>query len=423
MTCLKFYVITCGLLAYLASGIYGSSEAEQKEMETQSKLFTKLFHKYHKHVAPVRIHPEHQKKMAINVSVNIALQSIVNMDIHSGLLETQIWMMIEWVDHRLSWNSSYNVDSLHIHPDEIWRPDLALFDSEMMEEHPVKYPLIMPSGKVYWVPTYKAFAACGKSTWYFPNDKHTCSYKLGSWSYDESYLDLRSNGDKLMTYYKEHTDWKVLGESIERHAKKYACCNETYVDVTFTLTIQRVTSFYSAILVTPAVLITLALILVFGLPPDCRQKIDIIIGVLIISVVLQFHLATVVSEATALGGFLLFSTIADLLILAETVLVYNLFHRNTRTHPIPECLRSVCMSVLPRIICLTKPRARKYDVTLNTNENDGDERDIKILESSQKAEDVDEEWRFIARVLDRISFCIFLIFYVLVTACILVQPS
>ena len=55
-------------------------------------------------------------------------------------------------------------------------------------------------------------------------------------------------------------EWHLLGLPGKRNEKQYACCPETYLDVTFTLMIRRRTIYYFTNLILPCVLIGICFI-------------------------------------------------------------------------------------------------------------------------------------------------------------------
>jgi hypothetical protein len=58
-----------------------------------------------------------------------------------------------------------------------------------------------------------------------------------------------------------------------RNVKFYTCCDEPYLDITFNITMQRKTLFYTVNLIIPCMGISFLTILVFYLPSDSGEKV------------------------------------------------------------------------------------------------------------------------------------------------------
>ena len=60
--------------------------------------------------------------------------------------------------------------------------------------------------------------------------------------------------------------------TFERAAKKYPCCPELYVDITYTLTIGRRSAYHTHLFVAPSVVLALLIPFVFFLPAESHEK-------------------------------------------------------------------------------------------------------------------------------------------------------
>lgn len=67
----------------------------------------------------------------------------------------------------------------------------------------------------------------------------------------------------------------IVGVPAERNVKKYDCCPELYIDITFTIHIRRRTLYYGFNLIIPCALISAMALLSFTLPPDAGEKISL----------------------------------------------------------------------------------------------------------------------------------------------------
>lgn len=102
----------------------------------------------------------------------------------------------QWNDSRLAWNPEEfgGARKLRYAASEVWKPDVTLYSSKNTEnllncwESPV---VISSSGEVSWIPTCEGTTSCPQMDLIRePYGNHTCSFKIGSWTYDSDDLDI-----------------------------------------------------------------------------------------------------------------------------------------------------------------------------------------------------------------------------------------
>ena len=74
------------------------------------------------------------------------------------------------------------------------------------------------------------------------------------------------------SYYTHSNVWDLKETYAKRTDKKYPCCPETYPDLTFHLKLQRRRSYYSYMLVLPAIIIALLVPVMFLMPVGRPEK-------------------------------------------------------------------------------------------------------------------------------------------------------
>ena len=53
----------------------------------------------------------------------------LDIDESTSVMTVDAWIRMVWTDEHLSWNKSvYNVSQLHFSEDELWRPDIMLYN-------------------------------------------------------------------------------------------------------------------------------------------------------------------------------------------------------------------------------------------------------------------------------------------------------
>ena len=80
-------------------------------------------------------------------------------------------------------------------------------------------------------------------------------------------------GMDLQEYYIS-TEWDVMSVPAIRNEKYYPCCEEPYIDITFTVGLRRKSLFYTVNVILPCVGISFLSVLVFYLPSDSGEKVN-----------------------------------------------------------------------------------------------------------------------------------------------------
>ncbi|KAL2098839.1 hypothetical protein ACEWY4_005319 [Coilia grayii] len=280
------------------------------------------------------------------------------------MMTTNVWLKQEWNDYKLRWNpSDYdNVTSIRVPSQLIWVPDIVLYnnaDGEFAVTHMTKAHLFY-TGQVRWVPPAIYKSSCSIDVTFFPFDQQSCKMKFGSWTYDKAKIDLEriENTVDLKDYW-ESGEWAIVDAVGTYNTKKYDCCHEIYVDITYYFIIRRLPLFYTINLIIPCLLISCLTVLVFYLPSDCGEKITLCISVLL-SLTVFLLLITEIIPSTSLvipliGEYLLFTMIFVTLSIVITVFVLNVHHRSPSTHEMPRWVHAVFLELIPRWLFMRRP--------------------------------------------------------------------
>ncbi len=231
-------------------------------------------------------------------------------------------------------------------------------------------------GLVLWKPPAIYKSLCPIDVEFFPFDEQNCVLKIGSWTYDGNSVDIRHmdlpddsrdvdevpKGIDLRDYYKS-TEWDLLSVPAKKHIKYYPCCSEPYPDIKFNITIRRKTLFYTVNLILPCVAICSVTLLVFYIPASSGEKITMgitILNSLNIFLLLVAEINPPTSLATPLiGKYLLFTMVLVTCSIIVTVFVLNIHFRTPSTHVMSPWIRELFLNVLPRLLLMRRPQARK----------------------------------------------------------------
>lgn len=414
----------------------------------RQQLASKLFDNYQSYLRPYCGNHD----SATNVTLDISLRQLVDLDEPVQMLKVNVWIRMEWHDCHLMWNASeFNgIDNIVVPYDKIWIPDLTLYDSVATEVRGFTEfrPLIYSNGTVDFKFPMLVESECVVNVKYFPYDTQCCKLKYGSWAHNGLEIDFwprNSYGD--LGQIVENTEWEIIGFSANRHVAYYTCCTEPYPDVTFSLKIKRKPLFYIVNIIIPTFLITLMGILVFGLPVESGEKVSLEITVMLSLAVFQLLVADSMPPSAAtvplIAVYFDFSLSLIGFACVMSVVSINFYCRqHKRMSPF---MRKLLLCCCAKITLLHIPPEHKVnDVTCDNDKEASNNkagpllhRDIQLhvkdelhnhsTNSMQRHKDTDnkdlwsEEWKLASLVVDRLSCAIFIVLFFSVTFSIFVQ--
>uniref|UniRef100_A0A3B1IRX6 Cholinergic receptor, nicotinic, alpha 10b n=1 Tax=Astyanax mexicanus TaxID=7994 RepID=A0A3B1IRX6_ASTMX len=310
------------------------------------KLLKDLFVNYSNAVRPVE-----DTDNIINVTLQITLSQIIDMDERNQILTTYLWIRQVWLDAYLTWNKAdYDgLDTIRITSSYVWRPDIVLYNnaddqfSSSMETNVV----IHHDGQIMW--------------------DQRCRLTFGSWTHNGNQMDILNGMDSAdLADFVENVEWEVLGMPAKKNVILYGCCSEPYPDITYTLQLKRRASFYIFNLLIPCMMISFLAPLGFYLPADSGEKVSLGVTVLLALTVFQLLVAESMppSENVPLIGKYYIATMTMITAsTALTIFIMNIHHCGSDAQPVPEWARRFILNYLARICfvyevgesCLTVP--------------------------------------------------------------------
>ena len=98
-----------------------------------------------------------------------------------------MWFNLAWNDYQMGWNTSEygGVDSVVIHPRNLWIPDILLYNSadERFDGTFQTNVVASADGSMLYVPPGIFKSTCKIDITWFPFDDQSCELKFGSWTY------------------------------------------------------------------------------------------------------------------------------------------------------------------------------------------------------------------------------------------------
>ncbi|VDK42196.1 unnamed protein product [Anisakis simplex] len=287
-------------------------------------------------------------------------------------------------------------------------------------------------------------------------------------------ITIVEDGIDLSDYYPS-VEWDIMSRVAKRRTKNYpSCCplSDAYIDIMYYLELRRKPLFYTVNLVFPCVGISFLTILVFYLPSDSGEKITLCISILV-ALTVFFLLLTEIIPATSIslpliGKYLLFTMVMVTLSVIVTVISLNLHFRTPTTHRMPAWVKWLFLKFLPEVLFMRRPVAESDDSHRRVSQRRGDNcekvainyhehrvsRDsecvrsmapvderiqklyyspavvkafenicfiAELLKKKDRDDKVDEDWKYVAMVLDRLFLMIFSFACFLGTVTILLQ--
>ncbi|XP_037079304.1 acetylcholine receptor subunit alpha-like 1 [Pollicipes pollicipes] len=305
--------------------------------------------------------------------MGLNLSQLIDVNMKHQIMTTNVWVVQEWTDYKLSWNpSDYGeVRTLRVPAEQIWLPDIVLYNNaDGNYEITIKTKAVLHfDGRVRWKPPalYKSY--CQIDVEYFPFDVQNCFMKFGSWTYDKSKLvlqhikqlpdsDLVSYGIELDNYYLS-VEWDIMQVPALRHDVFYSCCDDPYTDIVFNITLRRKTLFYTVNLIIPCVSISCLTVLVFFLPSESGEKVSLCISILLSLTVFFLLLAEIIPPTSLtvplLGKYLLFTMTLVTFSVMSTICVLNISFRSPSTHRMSAGVRQIFLQCLPRLLFMSRP--------------------------------------------------------------------
>ncbi|NXE03050.1 ACH10 protein, partial [Chaetorhynchus papuensis] len=319
------------------------------------KLLHDLFANYSSALRPVE-----DTDRALNVTLQVTLSQIIDMDERNQVLTSYLWVRQTWLDAHLTWDKDGygGIDSIRIPSSYVWRPDIILYNNA--DEHfggSMETNVVLRSdGHIMWDSPAITKSSCKVDVSYFPFDGQQCRLTFGSWTYNGNQIDLRNQLDTGdLTDFVENVEWEVLGMPATRNVITYGCCSEPYPDVTYTLLLRRRASFYIFNLLLPCIMVSFLAPLGFYLPADSGEKVSLGVTVLLALTVFQLLVAESMppSESVPLIGKYYIATMTMITAsTALTIFIMNVHHCGPGARPVPPWARWLILHHMARLCCV-----------------------------------------------------------------------
>jgi len=255
------------------------------------------------------------------VSVQMALNQLVQVDTTTEEIQFYAWWRHNWVDPRLQWRPEdwggvWELTFVSVGEyKEVWIPDDLVYEAVKSEyEAPDLLVNVYSDGSVFVSVPIATTLPCPMKLKDFPFDEQHCKFTFASWTSNAFEIDTQPRYDlggkpvpiaftkdyhrnqefDLVKIKSHHFDsvYACCDEPPSHSAgtegpfaalSGHSCCNEPYPVITFEMSVRRhpTTYFYGILL--PMILTTLAGFLAFAANPDSGERIGLGITCLLTS--------------------------------------------------------------------------------------------------------------------------------------------
>lgn len=150
------------------------------------------------------------------------------------------------------------------------------FSADTVTEKQDPLVIVFHTGTVFYSPKMRLRAPCSLDLTKFPFDEQICKLTFGSWTYDNSNINLThfafgENGLDIADL-RVNMEWSVTESLATRSDKEFQYATNKYPLIEFSFRLQRNPTYYRHVFILPAVLLAFLVPFQFLLPPDSKER-------------------------------------------------------------------------------------------------------------------------------------------------------
>ncbi|XP_067044983.1 neuronal acetylcholine receptor subunit alpha-9-like [Acropora muricata] len=330
----------------------------------EKTLIEDLLMNYNNEVRPVE-----NRSQVLIVTVGVQPYRLLRMDEIEQLIRMSMWYRLSWEDSALSWKPDRygNITRINLPVDVIWTPPVGLLNSldsgmallfsggEDVLDNQVQ---VQFNGHVRLLLPAVLSVSCIMDMSMYPFDTQRCNLRFGTWAYTTDDLAFKADVEtSTLAQSKENfsssAGWNVLEyRAIETKGNN----NEESPSVTFTIELQRQTTYYIVILLLPCFSNVMLTLLVFLLPPETGERIAVGINTLFTMWVNYLRVLNAMPKSPHLPAFCkfyYFVMFECVCAIAVSCLVISFFHMNVNIDQ-PEWVKTHILDRMARLVFLHK---------------------------------------------------------------------
>ncbi|XP_045173928.2 acetylcholine receptor subunit alpha-1-B-like [Mercenaria mercenaria] len=386
---------------------------------SEANLHKDLFSDYNPNVMP-----QENKSVPVNVTLDMYLMSIDNVDEKRQTITIKAFLEIKWRDAFLTWDPMKypGVSVISVRNTDIWIPDVVLQDTfdKLTDLGQEGGKANVKSDGVVTIWPYKIYTvACKISISKFPFDKQNCEFDFLSWSHPTSVLVLNSLQTKPdMTFFAESGEWDLTGSEVKLVRRAYGTDAWDHVYIFFEL--RRKSLYHVMNIIIPVLCISILNIVSFLLPAESGERITLSISIFL---TLAVFLTTVNNsmpessdEVASFSVYVGLQLLGSAFTIIFTVISLNLFHHE-RNCSLPRILRTFV-----KVFCVTKANGR-YQIGADAqNETSVACLDDMSHDHIKAGNDYRPmTWKMVSRATDKLCLISAIFWHVILTASLIIS--
>lgn len=296
---------------------------------------------------------------AVEIQIGITPLSL-SVDEENSVLTSHLWLALAWQDKRLIWDNRehQNVSKVHISPENIWKPDVRLFNSVTHEDYEDTDVIVYNSGQLFWVPPLTAHTTCQLNYYYWPWDTQSCELIVGSWTKSGWEVDVvNMNGGNVTNLHLSNYAsnlWTIVEARARREVTYYHGIDDPWPAIRVDLSIKRVSWLDRKIVVLPLILVSCLTLATFWTHPSSGNRILLGCFNLLVVILLLLEVQARLPQAGAqLPLVASFAGSLGVLVTIQLLMALSVANLINRTDTPPSFLIWPLQGGIAKFLCLT----------------------------------------------------------------------
>lgn len=346
--------------------------------------------------------------------------------------------------------------------------------------------IIWCNGSIYWLPPAIYKSACKIEVKHFPFDQQNCTMKFRSWTYDHTEIDMVPKSESAsMDDFTPSGEWDIVSLPARKNTNPLdpAYVDVTYDFIIRRKPLfYTINLIIPCILITSLAILVFYLPSDCG--EKMTLCISVLLALTVFLLLISKIVPPTSLDVPLIGKYLMFTMVLVTFSIVTSVCVLNIHHRAPTTHTMPQWVKAVFLERLPALLFIKRPQgngsgqrssqqkksnfccahlsgaersknpaffrnptsAKVYDLNvIDAPDGFGCHQDVRLRTSTRHSLDlqeaidgikfiadhvkndddnqsVNEDWKYVAMVVDRLFLWIFIVVCILGTVGLFLQP-